>query len=337
MNSLERIQAAVAFEVTDRVPVLPQLFGHAAVIAGETIHDYGRSGDLLARCQLKALERYGHDAVFAVADTSVETEAAGSELAYRTNDYPYVQTHAFSKSTNLTAVAIPDPSRAGRMPEILHALTILRRELKDEVLVVGCVLGPMTMAGQLLGLETALYLAIDDPAGFQRLLDFSTEVVIRFGVAQIEAGAHLPMVFDPAASPDVIPPALFRELEGPRIKRLFEAFHAAGAHANWLHIAGPTTPILPFCLDTGADILNFDYCVDPSAIMDKAPSACCNGNIKCLDFEEATPQSILSQSMKLMDQFRHRGGFILSSGCEIPPGARPENVEALVSATREWR
>ncbi|MGA2224726.1 MAG: uroporphyrinogen decarboxylase family protein [Syntrophobacteraceae bacterium] len=32
--------------------------------------------------------------------------------------------------------------------------------------------------------------------------------------------------------------------------------------------------------------------------------------------------------------FSTRGGFILSSGCEIPPGSKPENVAALVCAAR---
>ena len=78
-------------------------------------------------------------------DVNVETEAVGSRLVYRLNDYPYVQSHALTKSTNLDAVSMPDPSTAGRMPEILKALEIMRREAGDEVLVVGCVLGPMTL------------------------------------------------------------------------------------------------------------------------------------------------------------------------------------------------
>ena len=74
------------------------------------------------------------------------------------------------------------------------------------MLVVGCVLGPFTLTSQLIGLETTLYLAVDDPERFEQLMDFATEVIIRFGQAQIQAGAHLPVVFDPSASPAVIPP-----------------------------------------------------------------------------------------------------------------------------------
>lgn len=337
MNSIERIQAAVNFEATDRVPIIAQVFGHTAVIEGMTIQDYVRSGRQLADCQLKALARYSYDAVFAVMDVNVETEALGSRLVYRTDNYPYVQSPAFTEDTNLEAVPIPDPSRAGRMPELLDALTILRRETGDEVLVVGCVLGPMTLATQLLGLEKALYLAIDDPDKFEKLLDFSAQVVIQYGIAQIDRGAHVPLVFDPCASEAVVPPQFFREFELPRLKKMLAAFNAAGALAGWLHVAGPITSILPFCGETGANIINFDYCVDPNAVIDKLPTTCSNGNIKSLDFEEARAEDIFMESLRLLNLFAGRGGFILSSGCEIPPRSKPENVHALVAATHQWR
>ena len=37
---------------------------------------------------------------------------------------------------------------------------------------------------------------------------------------------------------------------------------------------------------------------------------------------------------KLLDLFATRGGYILSSGCEIPPESNPENIEAMVRATK---
>ncbi len=165
MNRLERIQAAVNFRALDRVPVIPQVFGHAAVLAGVPLGDYLRDGELLARCQLQALEHYGYDAVFAVLDVGVETEAIGSLLSYRADQYPSVQSHALTEGTDLSHLRIPDPRQAGRMPELLKAARRLRREVGDEVLVVGCVVGPMTLVTQLLGIEKALYLAIDDSGG----------------------------------------------------------------------------------------------------------------------------------------------------------------------------
>jgi uroporphyrinogen decarboxylase len=334
VTSLERVLAAVGFEETDRTPVIPQVFGHAAVIAGVPLDSYVRDGASIARCQMRALEKYGYDAVFTVMDVNVETEAVGSELQYRAGQYPVISRYRYATDGARDAGSVPDPEKAGRMPEMLKALRILRRELGEQFLIVGCVLGPFTLAAQLMGPEATLYLAIDDPAGLSRLMDFSTEVIIRFGLAQIEAGAHLPIVFDPFASPAVIPYKFFREFELPRLARVFEAFRGAGAAANWLHIAGPASSILPFYPQAGVNIANFDYCVGPQDADSLLSRTCVDGNIKSLSFIEGNPDDIRAEASALIRFFARRKGFILSSGCEIPPESAEENISALVEASR---
>jgi uroporphyrinogen decarboxylase len=253
-------------------------------------------------------------------------------LRYPRDQYPVIERYALSQEADWDGLAIPDPKQAGRMPEMLKALAILRGELGDEVLVVGCILGPFTLATQLLGLERTLYLALDDPPRLAHLLDFATDVLIRFGQAQLQAGAHLPVVFDPAASPAVIPPSFFREFELPRLRRVFQALSEAGATANWLHIAGPAAPILPYYAKAGVDIADFDYMISAGEAMSRLPATCLDGNIKSLLFVEGSPADVETEAANLLRAFRDRGGFILSSGCEIPPEAKPENVAALVKA-----
>jgi uroporphyrinogen decarboxylase len=335
MTSLERVIAAVKFQESDRVPVIAQVFAHAAALAGVRVGDYVRDGETLARCQLEALRRYGYDAVFSVMDVSVETEAAGSRLRFPTDRYPEVEQYALDGKDDWSALTVPDPNRAGRMPEMLKALALLRGELGNGTLIVGCVTGPFTLTTQLLGIEAALYLAIDDAPRLEGLMDFATQVIIRFGLAQIKAGAHLPIVFDPSASPAVIPPPFFREFELPRLTRVFQAFSGAGALANWLHIAGPAGPILPYYPKAGVHIANFDYNVSVKDAGDRLPATCLDGNIKSLAFVEGSPADIEAEASGLLRSFRDRGGFILSSGCEIPPESRPDNIAAMVRAARK--
>lgn len=335
MNSLDRISAAMEFRHADRVPVIAQVFGHAAALCGVPLEDYVSSGEVLARCQTEALRHYGYDAVFSVMDVNVETEAAGSVLRYHKARYPVIERYALLSERDLESMSIPDPQRAGRMPEMLKALGILRAGLRDEVLVVGCVLGPFTLTTQLLGTEAALFMAVDDPAGLEAVMDFATETILRFGTAQIKAGAHLPIVFNPSASPAVIPPNFFRELELPRLKRIFRGFAEAGAIAGWLHIAGPIVSILPYYEAAGVGIANFDYFVSAEKASGHLPSTCLDGNIRSISFIEATSQEIEADAMALLGAFRSRGGFILSSGCEIPPESRPENVAAMVNAVHK--
>lgn len=335
MNSVERILATIRCGQADRPPVIPQIFAHAAVLKGLSIEAYVTSGEIAANCQLEALKRYRADAVFAALDVCVESAAVGCEVEYRQNIYPAVTRPALAPDTDFDSLQVPDPATAKRMPEVLKLASNLRQAVGDETLVVGVVQGPMTLAIQFLGMETALLLSHDDPERFERLLDFTTAVANRFGQAQLAAGAHVCLVFDPAACPELVPIQFFTDWIGPRIAKIFSEFKAAGAPANWLHIAGNALPILPFYQAIGADIGNFDYVVEPAKLITAVPKALCvDGNIKPLAFVEDTPDMIEAESYRLIDSFAGRGGFILSSGCEIPPEAKPENIEAMVKAAK---
>jgi uroporphyrinogen decarboxylase len=333
MTSLERILAAVRFEPTDRVPVIAQIFGHAATVGGVALERYLTDANELARCQLAALERYRSDAVFALLDVSVETEALGSRLRFPRDRYPSVEHYALERPSDVAGLRVPDPSKAGRMPVALESARLLRRKVGNDVLVVGCTVGPMTLACQLLGAERALFAAADEPEAFERVLDFATDVGVCFGEAQLEAGAHVCFVFDPSASPAVVPPGMFRELLAPRLRRLSQAFRRKGSPAAWLHIAGPIEPILPSYPDCGVDIANLDYTVDPQQARTAVPRLCFDGNIRPLAFVDAQPEAIAADCARVLDVARG-GGFILSSGCEIPLEARPECVQALVDSVQ---
>jgi uroporphyrinogen decarboxylase len=337
MNSIERISAAVSFGQPDRVPVIPQIFGHSAILAGHTLLDYVQNGDTAAESQLQALGRYDADAVFAAIDVCIEAEAIGGEIRFRPDIYPAVERPPLTPEDDFSRLALPDPHQAARMPELLRMATRLREAVADERLVVGIVQGPMTLAVQFLGPETALYLAADEPKRFEQLLDFNTELAVRWGLAQLQAGVHLPMVFEPAGCPEVVPAAFFRELIAPRLKRIFSAYRDGGALTSWLHIAGQTMPILPSYAALGVDIGNFDYPVDSLRLQQTLAedTLCVDGNIKPLLFVEGTREEVEAESLRLIRSFEKRGGFILSSGCEIPPEAKPENIEAMVQAARQ--
>jgi len=335
VNSLDRILAAVRLAPTDRTPFMPQTFGLAARSAGVAIDAYVRDGRRIADCQLQLRERLGSDGVFAFCDLGVETEALGSRLKYYAHQYPEVAEYVLAPADDPARLRLPDPAHDGRMPATLQALGDLRAALGDGVLVAGGIAGPMTLASQLYGVEAALYLTVDDRPRFAAALDLAVEVAIRYGAAQLAAGAHLVMVLDPAASPAVVPPEFFRELLLPRLQKVMAALRAAGARATWLNIAGPTAPVLPHYREIGADIATFDYYVEAAAARDLLPDTCLLGNLKSLDFLAPSPHALTAQARALIAAFADRGGYILSSGCEVPAEAGETGLAALARLVAE--
>lgn len=335
MRAVERIRRTLRFEPCDRVPVIAQLFGHTALASGRTVDAYVSSGTIAADCQLEARAHYGHDAVFAVLDLTLEAEALGAGLTRRPGLYPAVSRPPLAPDADFRRLRVPDPRREGRLPAVLEMATRLRSGCGEDALVVGLVQGPMTLAVQFLGMEAALSLAADEPERFLELLDYAGAVAASFGLAQLAAGAHLALVFEPAACPEVVPPSLFREMIGPRLAALFAAFREAGAMGNWLHIAGRTGAILPRYASLGADIASFDYCVAAGALLaelGEGARLALAGNVRPLAFVTGSAGEIEAESAALLDRFARRGGFILSSGCEIPPEAQEANVAAMVRA-----
>jgi uroporphyrinogen decarboxylase len=337
MNSMQRVASALKGERSGRAPVAPQLFGFTARQAGARIGRYASDGETLARCQLKARERFGTDMLFAVSDVNVEAEAAGCELACHEDDYPVISEPALRSSLGIDGLQVPEPRRDGRMPEMLRAVACMSASVKDTCPIVATVMGPMTLATLLLGAENALFLAHDEPRAFAAILRRGAEMAKVFGQAQLDAGAHVIMVFDPSAAPTVFPKELFFRYEESLISDVQRTMLDSGGRVAFLHIAADTVPIMEHIRSTGTRLFSFDQTVGVAEVEEHLPGVCMIGNINIMTLLEGDPALVKADGDRLLEEFRQRGGLILSSACEVPPAAPSANVFALVRAARDWK
>ena len=334
MKSIDRIKSTIRFERTDRAPIFSHIYGFASRINNIPLKDYLNSGELLAFCQLKAWKQFGYDGVTAFADNSLEAEALGTKISYKDDAYPQIDKYCLNNIHDWKYLSIPDPEEDGRMPVIIDACRILKDEVGEETAVVGTVQGPMTLAGQLLGLEKLIYSVVDHPKEFSYLLNFTTRVMVTFGKALIKAGAHVIHVFDPSSSCSVINRAVFSEYILPHLKQAFKQYKDSGDPICWLNITGQTAPILDLFAETGADLFNIDYLVPISIAMQKLPHHCINGNIKPFNFISGDEEVIQREARELLKETQFRRGFILSPGCEIPLESKVSNIEAMIQAIK---
>jgi uroporphyrinogen decarboxylase len=315
VKSIDRIRSTISFEKTDRVPVFSHIYGFASRINHIPLKDYLNSGELLAFCQLEAWKRFGYDGVTAFADNSLEAEALGAKISYQNDAYPHLDEYCLDNIHDWSYLSIPDPEEDGRMPVIIEACRILKDEVGEETAVVGTVQGPMTLAGQLLGIEKLIYFLVDHPAEFCNLLNFTTRVMIIFGKALINAGADVIHIFDPSSSCSVINRAVFSEYILPHLKQAFKEYKDSGDPICWLNITGQTEPILDL-------------------FPEKLPHHCINGNIKPFSFISDEAKDIRREARDLLEKTQFRGGFILGPGCEIPLESRVSNIEAMMKAVK---
>ncbi|MEW6410426.1 MAG: uroporphyrinogen decarboxylase family protein [Nitrospirota bacterium] len=179
MTSYEKLLSVINGVLPEERPVAPEVFGLTARINGYNVFQYVSDGSVIAESQLKAREAIGYDILFAFADLSVEAEALGCTLHYEEDAYPFIEKHVLRDMYDIKELKFPDPSKDGRMPVLLKACRWLREAAGNECLIAACVLGPLTIASQLMGLERFLYQLADGPERVEQLLDFTEEVAIR--------------------------------------------------------------------------------------------------------------------------------------------------------------
>lgn len=127
---------------------------------------------------------------------------------------------------------------------------------------------------------------------------------------------------------------MFLRYSFPFLKRIVEAFAARGV-VSVIHCDGKWDAMLPNFrkLPRGSCIIELDGDTD----MFRAKRLigdwlCLKGNVPASMLALGTADEVGDYCRKLVSEVGRGGGFILSSGCEVPLNARLENVRALMAA-----
>ena len=167
------------------------------------------------------------------------------------------------------------------------------------------------------------------------MLNITTEGLIRFGLAELEAGADIIQCGDSLASGSVISPAMYERWVLPRHRQVFAAWKAAGA-VTVLHVCGDNTRALQLQADTGADIVAVDHLVDLAhAKHEIGDQVCLIGNLDPVDVMRFGSAAEVTRRAEACITAAATGGrYILGTGCEVPVDTPVENLQALVAVAR---
>lgn len=333
MKSLERVLAAIHFDQIDRLPLCLQISGFAATSAGIVLQDYLTKSKVLASSQLAAAKRFQTDVLFSSLDYCVEAEALGTEITFSPNAYPHIKSPLLENWQEVKKLSVPDPYSAGRMPVLLETCQILLEQDGGEHFVVGQVSGPTTIASQIFGIENLIYLMVDEPEGFTRLLDFTAQVTQTFAEALFAVGAHGVMINEPSASPNIFPKEVFQAFIHPLLQAMFTKLKRNYSGVNWLQITGNATAILPSIAELELDLVTIDSPVNLSQALQVLSHKTVCGNLNPILFLKGRRDQMAEALDEDIKQGR-KAGYILGTGCEIPLDADPQNLEDLIRLLR---
>ncbi len=308
---------------------MPITMMFASAQIGAPYGQYSVDNRVLVEAQIAVAERFGFDHVSGITETREAPDCGAVIQAF--HDQPYAIDESRSRLADKNVLAelkFPDPHKAFHMSDRLQALTSLRERIGDRKIVEGWVEGPCGGGADLRGINRLMLDFFDDPKFVHDLFEFVTEGAVKFGWAQIEAGAEIIGLGDPAAS--LVGPAIYREFVWKYEKRIVDKLHDAGAFVR-LHICGNTRDLLEDMGKLGCEIMDIDSQVNMGdARRAVGPEQILAGGIDPVSVLSAgTPGEV---TRAVAECHRCAGpNYIVAAGCEVPRETPEENLRALVA------
>lgn len=275
------------------------------------------------------MERFEPDGIFTFMDLTVELDTLGLELRYSENDNPSVLKHPVISIDDLENIEKAWKGPSGRMVTFIR---LMERMATEFPLINGAyVIGPFTMAGELMGVNNIALNVICNPDLVKRVLEFSNQVIIGYTSALFEAGADMVVVLEPSAV--ILSPEHYREFSLYYFKKLTETIKKPLI----LHICGDSTHLVEHMVESGAVGLSLDSNVLFNEIKSQVPEEIALiGNLNPTGvFLQGTTEEVREATLSLNKEMADRKNFIISSGCDLPVDTPLENIEIFMKTARE--
>jgi uroporphyrinogen decarboxylase len=331
-------------ERPDRVPVIPFLSGHAAIVCGQPLARIWDDPEESFRCQLLCQEMYGHDGSPLYAYASAGGWEFGGDIEFPVKKYSgatvVTRTPIQNEDDVLALKVADDVSKAGALP---IALGLARKQAEYGMPVTLQIGAPLTWAGSVIGEERMMRWFIKKPDLVHAVLDKVSEFLIKVAEYYVkEFGAERLMAFHGAATETnkLISPKQFETFSLPYLQRINQATTDMGIGTYFIHICGEQNRNLKFWQQvpmTKQTVVSFGREVDLTTAMEAFPEQIVAGNVDPTIIQEGRAEEVLEQSRECIEKGKdHEGGYILMAGCDVPPHAPPVNVFQLVKAAREY-
>ncbi|MBE0428272.1 MAG: MtaA/CmuA family methyltransferase [Thermoleophilia bacterium] len=337
MTAKERVASVFAGEKTDR-PACFSGLGNVTTAGleklGYKFAEVHLDSRQMAEAAVSTPKLFGFDCAVVPFDLCVEAEAIGCEInTYaHTEDlfYPTIKEKVIHSEDEMDLSMPADVAEKGRVPLVCEAIGLAKEELKGEVPVGSYVLGPFTLAGQIMELNDLLKLSFKKPDKVEALLDKLADVIIAVLKRYEKAGIDYLTVREMGATSDVLSPRIFKKLILPNLKKIFAEITVPSVN----HICGKTNPIVGAMVEAGADAISVDQRNEIIKTREElGPDALVFGNYDPFNvLVSGTPELVEQTINKCLDD----GVSAVWPGCDIWPTVPPRNFEAMMDAVRNY-
>lgn len=313
---------------------IPIMTSPGIELTGNRPLDVFKSGELQFRC-IETLSRTVHaDALVTFMDLSVEAEAFGAPVRYSEYENPTVSGSIAATAEEIDALEVPQAG-SKRTAEVLRCAELCGAQFGDRP-VFGGIIGPFSLAGRLADMTEIMILAAMEPDTAHALLNKTAAFLAEYAKALKAAGVNGLVIAEPAAG--LLSPEMCREFAADYLKKIIGAVQDDEFMIILHNCGNAADRQLPALLSTGAAALHLGNAVSLPELLPQMPGGTLlMGNIDPVGIlKNGTPETVYEKTMALLNATAQWRNYVLSSGCDVPPGVGMENIHAFFRAKDDY-
>jgi len=309
--------------------VIPLLGAPGTTLSKTTLKENLIDSEVQYKTLSMLIDKFSPDGIFPMMDLTVEIEALGLEIDFPENDNPSVPKHPIKNREDLEIIKSRWQGITGRMSTFIEVTKKITK--KYSIIKGGYVIGPFTMAGELMGADNIAINVMLHPELVSEFVDFSLEVISEYARDLFNVGADTIAVLEPLAV--LLSPRQYQKFSLHPFKKLVSTLNNKPLI---LHICGNTNHLVKLMCDSGAIGLSLDSKMNFKELKNIIPKEIVLiGNLDPVKvFLQSTPKEVAEATKILKESMKDVDNFILSSGCDIPLNTPLENIEAFMRAAR---
>lgn len=313
---------------------MPVLSFPCVQFMGISVRELILSSDNQAVGMKLVADRVDSAAAIGFMDLSLEAEAFGADVKIKDTNVPIV-TGALARDIDAAdKLKIPaiEQGRTGICIEgIKKALTLI----EDRPVFAG-VTGPFTLAGSLADVSKVFMYCRENPKLLHILLEKATGFLIEYIKVYRDTGASGVFMAEPLAG--MLYPKQAEQFSEPYVKEITDAVRTEDFIVIYHNCGNEAIKMTESIYRTGCDAYHFGNATDMKTMLEIFPQdKIVMGNLDPVAlFAGGTPESVRKATLKLLEKCSVRSNFLISSGCDIPPAAKWENIDAFFEAVKEF-
>lgn len=313
---------------------MPVLSFPAVQLMGISVKDLISASDKQAEGMKLVADRVKSAASVSLMDLSVEAECFGSEIRFSDDEVPTVIGSIVSTEEDADALEIPKVG-ACRTGIYIEAIAKAKRMITDRPVFAG-VIGPFSLAGRLMDVTEAMIFCYEEPDMVHTLLEKVTTFLIEYCREYKNAGADGIVMAEPLAG--LLSPSLAEEFSAPYVAKIINAIQSDDFIVIYHNCGNSTIQTIDSILSVNAAAYHFGNAIDMAEMLTHIPDdIVAMGNVDpAREFKNGTPESIREATLDVMNRCCEHKNFVISSGCDIPPMAKWENIDAFFAAVDEF-